>query len=249
MSIVKVELNNADPVETTEENNEVTKEIEIQEPKEDFELKSIYWNDPLFVGEETIITITVSNNGGKDGNALVSTYAADNLLYQESLEVGANQENTISFTWTPYESGSIQITSEIEEYDESISKYAYIQEAEEENMNPVATISTTINGIPVNEQFLNLEQGDIASFSSSSSYDNDGNIVSFTWTLNNGIDSEINNQENLNYIFDIEGSYELTLTVVDNDGGVVQVEHGSYSLQLRPILEEQEVRMKVVIFF
>ncbi len=219
ISIVTVELNNADPVETTEENNEVTKEIEIQEPKEDFELKSISWNDPLFVGEETIITITVSNNGGKEGNALVSTYAAENLLYQESLEVGSNQENTISFTWTPYESGSIQITSEIEEYDELISKYAYIQEAEEENMNPVATISTTINGIPVNEQFLNLEQGDIASFSSSSSYDNDGNIVSFTWTLNNGIDSEINNQENLNYKFDIEGSYELTLTVVDNDGG------------------------------
>jgi len=218
-SIVKVELDNADPAETTEENNEVAKEIEIQEPKEDFELKSIYWNDPLFVGEETIITITVSNNGGKEGNALVSTYAAENLLYQESLGVGANQENTISFTWTPYESGSIQITSEIEEYDESISKYAYVQEAEEENMNPVAAISTTINGIPVNEQFLNLEQGDIASFSSSSSYDNDGNIVSFTWTLNNGIDSEINNQENLNYKFDIEGSYELTLTVVDNDGG------------------------------
>ena len=218
-SIVKVELGNADPAETTEENNEVAKEIEIQEPKEDFELKSIYWNDPLFVGEETIITITVSNNGGKEGNALVSTYAAENLLYQESLGVGANQENTISFTWTPYESGSIQITSEIEEYDESISKYAYVQEAEEENMNPVAAISTTINGIPVNEQFLNLEQGDIASFSSSSSYDNDGNIVSFTWTLNNGIDSEINNQENLNYKFDIEGSYELTLTVIDNDGG------------------------------
>ena len=85
--------------------------------------------------------------------------------------------------------------------------------------NPVASITATINGIPVNEQFLNLELGDFASFSSSSSYDNDGNIVSFTWTLNNGIDSEINNQENLNYKFDIEGNYELTLTVVDNDGG------------------------------
>ena len=41
-SIVKVELDNADPAETTEENNEVAKEIKIQEPKEDFELKSIY---------------------------------------------------------------------------------------------------------------------------------------------------------------------------------------------------------------
>ena len=218
-SIVKVELDGADPAETTEENNKVTKEIEIQEPKENFELKSISWNDPLFVGEETIITVTVANNGGKNGNALVSIYAAENLLYQESLEVGANQENIISFTWTPYESGSIQITSEIEEYDETISKYAYIQEAEEENTNPVALISAIINGVPVNEQFLNLERGDIASFTSSSSYDSDGNIVSFTWTLDNGINPETNNQENLNYKFDVEGDYELILTVVDNDGG------------------------------
>ena len=93
---VKIKLTNSDPVETTEDNNEAIKEVEIQEPKEDFELKSIYWNDPLFVGEETIITITVANKGGKDGNALVSTYASENLLYQESLELGANREGTIS---------------------------------------------------------------------------------------------------------------------------------------------------------
>ena len=216
---VSVELDNSDPVETTEENNIVTKQLEIQEPTEDFELKSISWNDPLFVGEETIVTVTVANNGGKNGNALISTFAVEDLLYQESVEVISKQQNTISFVWTPYESGSIQITSEIEEYDESFSKYAFVQEAEEENINPVAAITATINGIPVNGQFLNLEQGDIASFSSLSSYDNDGNIVSFAWTLNNGINSEVYNQENLNYKFDIEGNYELSLTVVDNNGG------------------------------
>ncbi len=215
---IKVVLDNSDPVETTEENNEITRDIVIQEPSEDFELKSISWNDPLFVGEETIITVTVANNGGKDGNALISTYAAENLLYQESVEVISKQENTISFTWTPYESGSIQITSEIEDTEESISNYAYVQEAEEENVNPVATITSTINGIPVNEQFINLEVGDIASFSSSS-YDTDGNIISFTWTLSDGMNSEVSDQENLNYNFDNEGNYELILTVVDNDGG------------------------------
>jgi len=218
-STVKVVLDNSDPVETTEENNEITRDIVIQEPSEDFELKSISWNDPLFVGEETIITVTVANNGGKDGNALISTYAAENLLYQESVEVISKQENTISFTWTPYESGSIQITSEIEDTDESISNYAYVQESEEENINPVATITSTINGIPVNEQFINLEVGDNALFSSSTSYDTDGNIVSFTWTISNGINSEVIDQENLNYKFDNEGNYELTLTVFDNDGG------------------------------
>ena len=215
---IKVVLDNSDPVETTEENNEITRDIVIQEPSEDFELKSISWNDPLFVGEETIITVTVANNGGKDGNALISTYAAENLLYQESVEVISKQENTLSFTWTPYESGSIQITSEIEDTEESISNYAYVQEAEEVNVNPVATITSTINGIPVNEQFINLEVGDIASFSSSS-YDTDGNIISFTWTLSDGMKSEVSDQENLNYNFDNEGNYELILTVVDNDGG------------------------------
>ena len=218
-SIVKIELDNADPVETTEENNEVTKEIEVQEPSEDFELKSISWNDPLFVGEETVITVTVANNGGKDGNALISTYAADNLLYQESIEVISNQENSISFAWTPYESGSIQITSEIEDTEESISKYAYAQEPEEENINPVASISTTINGVIINEQFINLEEGDLVSFSSSSSYDTDGNIVTFTWTIKEGMTSNEINQETLDYIFENEGNYEVALTVIDNDGG------------------------------
>ncbi|OIR10528.1 MAG: hypothetical protein BEU03_00920 [Marine Group III euryarchaeote CG-Epi6] len=218
-STVTIELENADPVETTEENNEVTKEIEVQEPSEDFELKSISWSDPLFVGEETVITVTVANNGGKDGNALISTYAADNLLYQESIEVMSNQENSISFAWTPYESGSIQITSEIEDTEESISKYAYAQEPEEENINPVASISTTINGIMINEQFINLEEGDLVSFSSSSSYDTDGNIVTFTWLIKEGITSNEINQETLDYIFEKEGNYEVALTVIDNDGG------------------------------
>ena len=66
---MKIKLSNSDPVETTEDNNEAIKEVEIQEPK-DFELKSIYWNDPLFVGENDN-NITVANKGGK-GIALVS---------------------------------------------------------------------------------------------------------------------------------------------------------------------------------
>ena len=216
---INIKLDNSDPVETTEENNEITKDVDIQEPSEDFELKSISWNDPLSVGEETIITVTVANNGGKDANALISTYAAENLLYQESIEVMSKQENSISFAWIPYESGSIQITSEIEDVEETISKYAYVQEPEEENSNPVALISSTVSGVPVNEQFIYLEEGDIVSFSSSSSYDTDGNIVSFTWAIKEGMNSEEINQENLNYNFDNEGNYELTLTVVDDDGG------------------------------
>ena len=65
-------------METTEDNNVVIKDIEIEEPKENFELKSISWNDPLYQGEETTITVALENSGGKDGNAIVSTYADGN---------------------------------------------------------------------------------------------------------------------------------------------------------------------------
>ena len=215
---VKIVLDNSDPVETTEENNEITRDIVIQEPREDFELKSISWNDPLFVGEETIITVTVANNGGKDGNALISTYAAENLLYQESVEVISKQENSISFAWTPYESGSIQITSEIESNEESISKYAYVQEPEDENIKPIAIITSQINGITNGETAFTIEEGDTISFSATNSYDTDGTIVSYRWIINGGLNSEEYNQENLDYLFKNEGNYEVTLRVTDNDG-------------------------------
>jgi len=217
-SNVKIVLDNSDPEETTEENNEITKDIVIQEPREDFELKSISWNDPLFVGEETIITVTVANNGGKDGNALISTYAAGNLLYQESVEVMSKQDNSISFAWTPYESGSIQITSEIESNEKSISKYAYVQEPEDENIKPIAIITSQINGITNGETAFTIEEGDTISFSATNSYDTDGAIVSYKWIINGGLNSEEYNQENLDYLFKDEGNYEVTLRVTDNDG-------------------------------
>ena len=215
---VKIVLDNSDPVETTEENNEITRDIVIQEPSEDFELKSISWNDPLFVGEETVVTVTIANNGGKDGNALISTYAAENLLYQESVEVISKQENSISFAWTPYESGSIQITSEIESNEESISKYAYVQEPEDENIKPIAIITSEINGITNGETAFTIEEGDTISFSATNSYDTDGAIVSYKWIINGGLNSEEYNQENLDYLFKNEGNYEVTLRVTDNDG-------------------------------
>ncbi len=219
--IVKIKLDNSDPVETTEDNNEVTKEVEIQEPEENFEFKSISWNDPLYQGEETTITVTIENSGGKDGTAIVSTYAAGDMIHQESIEILAGQENIVIFTWTPYEIGSVQITSEIEGVEETISKYAYVQEAEEENIRPIAIITSTINGIPVNEQFINLEEGDLVLFSGSTSYDTDGNIVVFNWQIfdvKNGDAQNYEQQEYLNYKFNDEGDYEVALVVMDNDG-------------------------------
>ena len=220
---VKVKLDNSDPAETTENNNEVTKDIEIEEPKENFEFKSISWNDPLYQGEETTITVTLENSGGKDGNTIVSTYADGNMIHQESIEIASGQENYVVFAWTPYEVGSIELSAEIEDNAESISKYAYVQEPEEENIMPVALATISVNGILKSNSLVNIVKvGDQITFDGMNSYDSDGSIVSFSWNIDSsGVTLPFNNaQQQFDYIFEIATSYTITLTVTDNLGGI-----------------------------
>ena len=220
---VKVKLDNSDPAETTENNNEVTKDIEIEEPKENFEFKSISWNDPLYQGEETTITVTLENSGGKDGNTIVSTYADGNMIHQESIEIASGQENYVVFAWTPYEVGSIELSAEIEDNAESISKYAYVQEPEEENIVPVALATISVNGILKSNSLVNIVKvGDQITFDGMNSYDSDGSIVSFSWNIeSSGVTLPFNNaQKQFDYIFEIATSYTITLTVTDNLGGI-----------------------------
>jgi len=49
----------------------------------------------------------------------------------------------------------------------------------------------------------------------STSYDPDGQIVRYTWKING---ATVSTQENFQYVFTLEGDYEVSLTVTDNDG-------------------------------
>ena len=216
---IKISLDNSDPVETTEDNNEVTKEVEIQEPKENFELKSISWNDPLTVGEATTIIVTINNNGGKSGIATITTYAKDNLIAQTDIEVSAGQEEMVSFEWTPNEPGSIQIKAQIENVEETITKYAYVQEPEEENLEPVAIGMIYVNDLASSNSLLTVvKQEDKITFNASESYDSDGTIIKYEWTIVHISDNSeiIRTQENFDYTFDKDGTYSISLTVTDN---------------------------------
>jgi len=216
---IKISLDNSDPVETTEDNNEVTKEVEIQEPKENFELKSISWNDPLTVGEATTIIVTINNNGGKSGIATITTYAKDSLIAQTDIEVSAGQEEMVSFEWTPYEPGSIQIKAQIENVEETITKYAYVQEPEEENIEPVAIGMIYVNDLESSNSLLTVvKQEDKITFNAEESYDSDGTIIKYEWTILHISDNSeiIRTQENFDYTFDKDGTYSISLTVTDN---------------------------------
>ena len=216
---VKIKLDNSNPVETTEDNNEVTKEVEIQEPKENFELNSISWNDPLIVGETSTIFVTITNSGGKTGTATITTYAKDSLIAQKSVEIQSGQEELVPFEWTPYEPGSIQISAQIENMENSLDKYAYVQEPEEENIEPVAIAVIYVNDLSsINSLLTVVKTGDKITFNAEESYDTDGTITKYEWTiLDISRNSEIiRTQENFDYTFDKDGTYTISLTITDN---------------------------------
>jgi PKD repeat protein len=216
---IKIKLENSDPLETTENNNDIEKNIEVQEPEASFELKSISWNDPLTVGEATTIIVTINNNGGKSGMATITTYAKDNLIAQKDIEISSGQEEMVSFGWTPYESGSIQIKAQVENLEEPITKYAYVQEPEEENIAPVAIGVIYVNDLSsMNSLLTVVKQDDRITFNADESYDSDGTITKYEWTIVDSSDNSeiIRTQPNFDYTFDKKGTYTISLVITDN---------------------------------
>ncbi len=89
-----------------------------------------------------------------------------------------------------------------------------------------------INTKPVAEISINNLQGKIpfkCSFDGSSSYDNDGSIVYYTWLMNDNI---ISTEPEFTHCFDNEGDYEITLIVMDNNGAI-----NDTSVMVRALLE------------
>ncbi|MEJ1222371.1 PKD domain-containing protein [Sediminicola sp. 1XM1-17] len=83
------------------------------------------------------------------------------------------------------------------------------------NLPPVAVA----NGIPNNTTPLQID------FSSAGSGDSDGNIVSYAWDFGDGIGTST--EENPSYTYASSGTYNVTLTVTDDD-----LETGTTSIQI-----------------
>ena len=58
--------------------------------------------------------------------------------------------------------------------------------------------------------------GEVLSFSGSNSTDNDGSIVEYLWDFGDG--TEAVSGMDVTYSYSVPGSYQITLTVTDNDG-------------------------------
>ncbi|KAA0002103.1 MAG: PKD domain-containing protein [Thermoplasmata archaeon] len=71
------------------------------------------------------------------------------------------------------------------------------------------------------------------------SADEDGTIVNFTWDFGDG---NISYEENPVHIFEKKGTYNVTLTVIDNDGATHQT-----MLQVKVTKEEVNTLLYVAI--
>ena len=219
--VVKVELENSEPAESSLENNEVEINIDVEESSAKFELMEISWTDPVFKDEETAIKVSVKNFGGKDGTVTTTLYASDSMVGSETAEIEAGQDKDVYFTWTPSAAVSITLSVQTDYDDQTIERNVYVQEVEDDNIGPVANGLISVNGIQAtNSMIANANTGDIVSFSGTNSYDSDGTITKYDWTVVRSSDNyEISMmQENFEYTFNEGGTYSVTLTVTDDKG-------------------------------
>jgi hypothetical protein len=181
----------------------------------------ISWTDPVFKDEDTAIKVSVKNFGGKDGTVTTTLYASSSMVGSETTEIEAGEEKDVYFTWTPSEAVSITLSVQTDYDDQTIERNVYVQEIEDENIGPVANGLISVNGIQATDSMIaNANTGDIVSFSGTNSYDSDGTITKYDWTIVRSSDNyEISMmQEKFEYTFNEGGTYSVTLTVTDDKG-------------------------------
>ena len=216
---VIVILDNANPTETSEQNNLIKIEIEVEEATPKFELISISWEDPIYKDEKTLVSVTVENYGGEDGNVKTTLYADDVLIDENNVFITAGSTQVQTFEWMPTSLGKNSLKAQIDYEDKEKTKNAYVLEPETENEMPIPKVNIMINGIQAPSALsVNVYTSDVILFSASDSTD-DGTIVYYEWEIKQDSSTIFQgNQETLEYVFTESGIYSSTLSITDNDG-------------------------------
>ena len=214
-----VTLDNSNPTETSEQNNLIELELEIEKSAPKFELISISWEDPVYKDEKTLVSVSVENYGGEDGNVKTTLYADDVLIDENNVFITAGNTQIQTFEWMPTSLGKKSLRAQINYEDKEKTKNAYVLEPETENEMPIPKVNVMINGIQAPSSLsVNVYTSDVILFSASDSTD-DGKIVYYEWEIKQDSSTIFQgNQETLEYVFTEAGIYSSILTVTDNDG-------------------------------
>ena len=212
-------LGNSNPTETSEQNNYIEMELEIEKSAPKFELISISWEDPVYKDEKTLVSVSVENYGGEDGNVKTTLYADDVLIDENNVFITAGNTQIQTFEWMPTSLGKKSLKAQIDYEDKEKTKNAYVLEPETENEMPIPKVNVMINGIQAPSALsVNVYTSDVILFSASESTD-DGTIVYYEWEIKQDSSTIFQgNQETLEYVFTESGIYSSTLSITDNDG-------------------------------
>ena len=175
--------------------------------------------DPIYKDEKTLVSVSVENYGGEDGNVKTTLYADDVFLDENNVFITAGNTQIQTFEWMPTSLGKKSLRAQIDYEDKEKTKNAYVLEPETENEMPIPKVNVMINGIQAPSALsVNVYTSDVILFSASESTD-DGTIVYYEWEIKQDSSTIFQgNQETLEYVFTEAGIYSSILTVTDNDG-------------------------------
>jgi len=174
-------------------------------------------NDKPNPGENITINATIHNAGEADANnASILFYdgepASGELIGEDVVNVTTNATANASVSWTAL-SGTHHIYVLISPYNEFL---------EENYTNNLANNSIEVNTPPIASFAYSPENPVVnqpITFNASSSYDPDGFIANYEWDFGDG---NITNttHEIINHSYSEAGSYDVTLTVTDDEGAM-----------------------------
>jgi len=161
-------------------------------------------NETPILTSDPITTATVGveyvyNVNATDPDGDILTYS----LVTEPSDMTINSTNGL-IKWTPTAKGNYPVVVKVSDGDLDIIQSFTIVVTEPPNQSPTASFTATPNsGIVPLEVF----------FDASSSYDPDGNIVSYVWDFKDG---DTGSGEIVSHTFSFTGSYNVELTVTDD---------------------------------
>jgi len=177
------------------------------------------------VGGTVAINVTVLNEGTMTETFNISVYYSLTLLETRTLVVDAGAETTPTFTWVTTSEGVYLIWAEVQPLpgETDVADNVFVD----------GTVTVSSLQPPVASFTFSPEAphtGQNVTFDASSSYDPDGTIASYAWSFGDGAtgDGKI-----VTHSYADNGTYEVELTVVDNDG-LTDIESESITVLNRP---------------
>ena len=169
--------------------------------------------ESVFVGESIQLTIDVTNHGSEDEVFTLEIYYDEILIYSEQYSIAGKSTRTITYTWdtTGVAPGTYTLMVE-----------AMLPEdvKPEDNVftGPTITIMPLVKQPPVALFDFTPEfpiVGETVTFNASESYDPDGGkIIEYLWDFG---DNYTGTGMVVTHSYEFEGTYYVTLTVIDDD--------------------------------